>query len=36
MSFSAVTNFTVEDLLGRPPIRLTDWVRRHPEILDVP
>jgi len=35
MDYSAVTTTTVHDLLGREPIHLAEWVRRHrAELLD--
>src|SRR4029077_20014914 len=33
MDSSAVTTTTVEDLLGRPPMHLAEWARRHRDAL---
>jgi hypothetical protein len=33
MDYSAITTTTVEDLLGRPPIHLAEWVVRHRDAL---
>jgi hypothetical protein len=33
MDYAAVTTGTVQELLGRPPIRLAEWAVRHRDAL---